>query len=147
MKNLARLLFSFEGRIGRLQFWMACIVLGVSMVVLGLVQALAELAQAFEPGTIKVVARTVVWLAVIPSIAICVKRFNDLGWPTWIVYALSLVSVGIWFASYIGMAPEGSAYRTLLIWGNIAVGSALFIPCAFTRGRSLPAPTISATSV
>jgi uncharacterized membrane protein YhaH (DUF805 family) len=62
-----------------------------------------------------VVAFIVVWLAVIPSIAICLKRFNDLGWPTWIGYALNLVGAGFWLLSYIGVAPEGSAYRTLLI--------------------------------
>ena len=52
MKDLARLLFRFDGRIGRLQFWMACIVLGVLMVLLGLVQALVELALAHKSGTL-----------------------------------------------------------------------------------------------
>jgi uncharacterized membrane protein YhaH (DUF805 family) len=145
MKDLARLLFSFEGQIGRLQFWMACIVLGVLMVLLGFVQALVELALA--PGAFSVAALIVVWLAVIPSIAICLKRFNDLGWPAWIVYALNFVGAGIWLVSYIGVAPEGSTYRTLVICGYVAVDSALFIPCAFIKGRSPPAPTVSASSV
>jgi uncharacterized membrane protein YhaH (DUF805 family) len=146
MKDLARLLFSFEGQIGRLQFWMACIVLVVLIAVLGALQALVELALPLEPGTSNVVTLTGVWLTVIPWMAISVKRFNDLGWPTWIVYALNLVGAGIWFASYIGVAPEGSAYGTLLICGNVAVDCAIFIPCAFIKGRSLAAPIISATS-
>jgi uncharacterized membrane protein YhaH (DUF805 family) len=147
MKNLVRLLFSFEGQIGRLQFWMACIVLGVLIALLGMAKAFIELALALEPGTLNFVARIVVWLAVIPSMAISVKRFNDLRWPTWIVYALSLAGAVIWFASYFGVAPEGSANRTLLICGNIAADLAIFIPCAFIKGRSLVSPTISATSV
>lgn len=146
MRGLARLLFSFEGRIGRLQFWMAYIVLGVLMALLGLAQALVELALAHKSGTLNAVALGVVWLAIIPSIAISVKRFNDLGWPAWIVYALSLESIGIWSASYVGLAAEGSAYRTLLICANVTACGAIFIPCAFLRGRSPPTPATAATS-
>src|SRR5512136_1977678 len=131
--NLTQLLFSFEGRIKRLDWWVASLAVGVaSAIVTGIIEFAAKASgasavdldtQQFEPTgvfSIAVLALSLVssWI----NFALCVKRLHDRdrsGW--WLVWqALVLVLAVVMVIVAIAMHTE-----QMSIWYALAGASGL----------------------
>lgn len=125
MKDLIPGLFSFRGRMGRVEFWLLLVGLSVfsgiflmlaSMLVLMFVDA--EQAEQLKP--LHAVARAVIQLLTIwPVLAILTKRGHDRNRP-------AALSIGLWAGSYaafivgaVSVAAGGSPAASLIgvaIW-------------------------------
>jgi uncharacterized membrane protein YhaH (DUF805 family) len=153
--NLTQLLFSFEGRIKRLDWWVASLAVGVaSAIVTGIIEFAAKASgasvvdldtQQFEPTgvfSIAVLALSLVssWI----NFALCVKRLHDRdrsGW--WLVWqALVLVLAVVMVIVAIAMHTE-----QMSIWYALAGASGLaaliisiwlFVEIGFLRGTQGP---------
>jgi uncharacterized membrane protein YhaH (DUF805 family) len=101
---LKDLLFSFNGRIRRSQYWITAIVVSLVFgVVIGVVMSIvvAANAAAFEQGQVPAIFWIVYLLSSIPlmwiSLALAVKRWHDRdksGW--WVLIAFIPIIGGIW---------------------------------------------------
>ena len=110
--SLGRLLFSFKGRIGRAQYWVASLFVGGLLVVIGLLfehyvpGGYVPASSAHAPGT----AETVIPLAAFPLIwsllAIGAKRCHDRGKPGWFQVVGIVPIVGwLWQIVELGFLP------------------------------------------
>ena len=86
------LFFSFDGRIGRKQWWMAMLALLLASVTLSFLANphawfFDDIARAGPT-----LAETLLSIAfLIPQTAVCVKRFNDRNWPQILPYSYAFV--------------------------------------------------------
>lgn len=93
---LRDLLFNFNGRISRAQWWLATIVLlVVTQVLLNIVQGFSVAAFSLDPphGQPTIATSIAAMLAVIPQAAITAKRFNDRGYGPWVTELYILVNL------------------------------------------------------
>lgn len=153
--TLTQLLFSFEGRIKRLDWWVASLAVGVaSAIVTGIIEFAAKASgasvvdldtQHFEPTGVFGIA--VLALSLVSSwinFALCVKRLHDRdrsGW--WLVWqALVLVLAVVMVIVAIAMHTE-----QMSIWYALAGASGLaaliisiwlFVEIGFLRGTQGP---------
>lgn len=78
--DLAHLFFSLEGRIGRLRFWLATLILlGISVAATYLVLVLAGPSQAAVAFS-----AAIAFALAYPSYAVMAKRFQDRNKPGWL---------------------------------------------------------------
>jgi hypothetical protein len=71
------------------------------------------------------------------TIVLMVKRFNDLGWPPWIVCASVAINWLAYFAQSSGVVGEGAARAAVFFWVQIVTSGAvalIFFLCGFLRG-------------
>lgn len=127
--DFGSLLFSFRGRIGRAEFWIATL-----LMVVGLVLAIAALAGSMH-GTMYdgmpprealrslagfgIVVLLLILALLVMNLAVCVKRLHDLGLSGWLVVPVIVANVvlsisglvglssiaNIAFTAYLGFAP------------------------------------------
>jgi uncharacterized membrane protein YhaH (DUF805 family) len=131
MQYLSRLLFGFDGRISRSDYWVAFVILqGISLAGICAIEPNYFGGDATHPVALAVLALALA----IPEVAVCVKRFKDLEWPTWI--ACALVGAGTAASIAFDFTVDGSAANTALAFAVIALLLAEVIPCGFFKGVS-----------
>src|SRR5262245_26529203 len=112
MADVVRLLFSLRGQIGRLQFWTALAVLVTLAVLTRFADALVQLTLGFRSAAFDLV----LYAFTASTIVLMVKRFNDLGWPPWIVCASVAINWLAYFAQSSGVVGEGAARAAVFFW-------------------------------
>ena len=132
MTDVLRLLFSFNGRINRSQFWLGLLLLILIVALLGGASGILEFALGPSIG-LSMFGPAVALLAYIPLLAICAKRFRDIGWPLWVLFALTVVVAAPWLEWQFALG--WSEARALLLYANVAAVAAILIPCGFMRGQ------------
>ena len=88
--NLKNILFSFEGRINRKQYWSYVIPL---IIILFLLPAIIFGVESKEAGTITLIGSL---LTLWPSLAVQVKRWHDRNKSGWWVLIAIIPIIGIW---------------------------------------------------
>ncbi len=131
MQYLSRLLFGFDGRIGRSDYWVA----------FGILQSISLAGiYAIEPNyfggdaTHPVALAALALALAVPEVAVCVKRFKDLKWPPLVAYAL--VAAGTAASIAFDFTADGTPANTVLAFAVIALLLAELIPCGFFKGVS-----------
>lgn len=130
--NWIALFTSFEGRIGRKQFW-------IGMIALGVIEAIATLLQPDER-----IAAVIDLVILYPEFAVCAKRGHDRNIPTWVVGAFFALSVLLDLLILAGMArPADSTganpYLTFLLILPMSIFALiLLIDLGFRRGTVGP---------
>lgn len=137
--SLFSLFTTFDGRIGRKQFWIGfLIIVAVSIPVEAYLNP-ALFSSAPMPLTTPSLADTA-WsvLSLIPSTAITVKRFNDRDWPWWLGYALSAAWLVTFINPYFGVFidPDAGTANAVVFWLLLAAVLAAMIDNGFLRGTS-----------
>ena len=133
MQHLAHLLFGFDGKIRRSDYWIGLLIIGATSFGAMLL---------FEPGFLNGEIRrplatpALTVLFAVPELAIVVKRFNDLEWPQWLAYALVVPCAAISIMSNTGMMKDGTVANTALCVLVLVLALAELIPCGFFKGRS-----------
>ena len=130
------LLFGFDGRIGRKQWWLAMVLLvamsvGLSM----LVNPHAWFGSGIARTT---VADTLLSLSfLIPETAVSVKRFNDRGWPQWMPYGYSLMMLTYLVLDHFGhidLNGSPTHFSVALVLALAILTVAIIIDNGFLRG-------------
>lgn len=104
--DIGKLLFTFDGRIGRQQFWIGWLILFAAGFVL-------NIALAFFPPL-----RFLVFLAMIyPKVCIYAKRLHDMGKTGWLVAIPYVVFVG---CLTIGLGLFGAGIISMVMMGDRA---------------------------
>lgn len=137
--NLLFLLTSFNGRIGRIQWWMGFIVwLSISFAGTWFLYPEFFLAEELPPPNSIETGFQVVWQ--IPITALTVKRFNDRGWPWWFGFALAGISLVLLIVPHFGIeiAPGAEGFGTPAFWIVAVIGLAAIIDNGFIRGTDGP---------
>lgn len=120
--SISSLLWSFEGRIGRAQFWLGLllvILIGVAFgIVVGLIDGGENLQRPQEMGPVASVIAVIGLLTMtIAQLAVYVKRFHDRGKSGWWVLIAFLPLIGFfWILIELGMLagdPGPNTYGTL----------------------------------
>lgn len=120
--SISSLLWSFEGRIGRAQFWLGLllvILIGVAFgIVVGLIDGGENLQRPQEMGPVASVIAVIGLLTMtIAQLAVYVKRFHDRGKSGWWVLIAFLPLIGFfWILIELGMLagdPGPNAYGSL----------------------------------
>jgi uncharacterized membrane protein YhaH (DUF805 family) len=138
--DVNRLFLSFEGRIGRRQFWMGVIVVTAIELLLNwmLGVPIASDPVDFRQRLIQFVIGLV---ALYPTIAIAVKRLHDRGRPgfyvAWLLAALAIFVVGSLYGYFDSSAPTGFV-RAMVIGFVGLVTLAFLIELGFRRGDPGP---------
>ena len=133
MQYLAHLLFGFDGKIRRSDYWIGLLIIGATSFVAMLL---------FEPGFLNgeirrpLAAAALIVLFAVPELAIVVKRFNDLEWPQWLAYALVVPCAAVTILLNTGMTKDGTVADTALSVLVLVLALAELIPCGFFKGRS-----------
>jgi len=131
MQYLSRLLFSFDGRIGRSDYWVAFAILQiVSLAGIYAIEPNYFSADATHPVALAVLALALA----VPEVAVCVKRFKDLEWPPLVAYALVAASTAASIA--FDFTVDGTLANTVLAFAVIALLLAEVIPCGVFKGVS-----------
>lgn len=160
-------MLGFGGRIGRLRYLLATIVLGVVMTIVCMVLVFSQLrlrsVDELMP-TILVIAPLFFWA----SAALMAKRFRDIGWrpryvlPAWaaiwlidtiVAGALPMLAVGDGEQTPVGLVVNLGLVLALLLWpGRAADDGDRFDTDAIRRGyreaglAAAPTPAPAATS-
>jgi uncharacterized membrane protein YhaH (DUF805 family) len=146
---LAWLLFSFKGRIQRLYWWLASLVVGA---VAGMISSTVEsVAQSFGFGFIDPETHAfepAVLLSVLLSVrinyALTAKRLHDRnrsGW--WLLAPTVTLVMAIAFAFVTLSPPEGqrepwNTIGIIFVFATVAIGVWLFLRIGFLRGTQGP---------
>jgi uncharacterized membrane protein YhaH (DUF805 family) len=142
---LARLFFSFRGRITRSEF----LIVIATVYALSITSALIFVPEFLlsdgkpktnGPDTIVQVALTY------PSAAAMVKRYADFDWPAWPPLVVSLLTAATFIGDYYGVIPVGGS--TVLVMTLAAIGvvmlaaliGACILPGTLGENRYGPAP-------
>lgn len=116
--SISSLLWSFEGRIGRAQFWLGLllvILIGVAFgIVVGLIDGGENLQRPQEMGPVASVIAVIGLLTMtIAQLAVYVKRFHDRGKSGWWVLIAFLPLIGFfWILIELGMLAGDSGPNT-----------------------------------
>ncbi len=120
--SISSLLWSFEGRIGRAQFWLGLllvILIGVAFgIVVGLIDGGENLQRPQEMGPVASVIAVIGLLTMtIAQLAVYVKRFHDRGKSGWWVLIAFVPLIGFfWILIELGMLagdPGPNTYGSL----------------------------------
>ena len=135
MRYLSRLLFSFDGRIARTDYWIALILLQVvSICVSLLIQPDYFSADATHPFVLAALSLAVM----VPELAVCTKRFTDIEWPVWLGFAIVVAATAASIALDCGLTVDGSAGNLALSLTALALVLIEVIPCGFFKSPTLP---------
>ncbi len=139
MTGIVELLTTFGGRIGRQQWWIGFVIVLLGSIVGTLLFDPASITSDVPtppswPDTIWQLA----WLW--PGTAITVKRFNDRGWPWWLGYVISAVTLIFILPPHFGLViePGVGGTREVISWLVLAVLLLTFIDNGFIRGTAGP---------
>jgi uncharacterized membrane protein YhaH (DUF805 family) len=152
---LSWLLFSFKGRIQRLYFWLASLVVGVvTSMVSSIMESVAQSfgygfidpeTHSFEPSVLLSVLLSVVGvLNVWINYALAAKRLHDRnrsGW--WLLSPTLTLLIAIAFAFVTLSLPEGerepwNTIGVIFVFATVALGVWLFLEIGFLRGTQGP---------
>ena len=120
--SISSLLWSFEGRIGRAQFWLGLllvILIGVAFgIVVGLIDGGENLQRPQEMGPVASIIAVIGLLTMtIAQLAVYVKRFHDRGKSGWWVLIAFVPLIGFfWILIELGMLagdPGPNTYGSL----------------------------------
>jgi uncharacterized membrane protein YhaH (DUF805 family) len=138
--DLAKLFLSFDGRIGRLPFWIGTILIGVLELVLQWALGVRVMAEVFDRRE-HVIVLVVSLIFLYPTVAIGVKRLHDRNLPGIYILLFVIAYVGLLFAQFFGYLDD-PARAGILAWIAIAfilvVGVSFLIELGFRRGTSGP---------
>jgi uncharacterized membrane protein YhaH (DUF805 family) len=142
VKSLARLLFSFDGRIRRSDYWLAlCIFIVVT-------PAVTYVVAGYLRGDVK---RPLVLVAIelifaVRTLVIVLKRFNDLEWPRWLALATVAACTAVDIADLAlgGLTTDGGIARNTLFATGLVMFLAQLFPCGFLRGKPMSAVNAAA---
>jgi uncharacterized membrane protein YhaH (DUF805 family) len=134
--DIANLLFSFEGRISRTQFWLGVAI--VTAVELALLWVTGVSFSETSPDRWSRIVKGVIGLLTIyPTAAIAVKRLHDRNQPgayVWLLVAISFVAAAM---DFFGVTDD-PANAGLLIWifsaAVLVIAIAFLIELGFRRG-------------
>ena len=139
MGNLASLLTSFTGRIGRQQWWLGFVIVCAGNLLGGLLLNpdfffAAALPPPSWPDTLWQIA------LLYPATAITVKRFNDRDWPAWLGFAFAPLGALLYLAPHFGqaVAPQSPAVWMVVFWVCAAYLLFAFVDNGFVRGTRGP---------
>jgi uncharacterized membrane protein YhaH (DUF805 family) len=98
--DIAKLLFSFEGRMGRHDFWIGWLIL---------------FAAGFVLSFLPLLNIPIFFILIYPKVCIYTKRLHDMGLSGW----LQLIPWALWIATIvIGFVTFGAALISALMAGN-----------------------------
>ncbi|GAM55361.1 membrane protein [Vibrio ishigakensis] len=127
--NLPQLLFSFEGRVGRKQFWIwnLCYYFGLALI--------GGLLAQISPGLAMFAIPIVLVILLIPDLAITAKRWHDREKSAWMLLLNIPLVVGraMMPAGSQAMVAETSAAPVISIVA-LACGAWILIECGFLKG-------------
>lgn len=142
MYSPINLLFSFQGRIGRAQFWFGVLLLVILSFIL-LALANPELLN-FEETELKppTTAECFVMLALlVPALALTLKRLNDRNWPQWAFWIVVATSLPFYVGPFFGYLwnPElFVAWEWVVGAIGLVVSLWLLVDNGFLRGTEGP---------
>jgi uncharacterized membrane protein YhaH (DUF805 family) len=131
MQYLSRLLFNFDGKIARTDYWIAFILLRAVSVC----ATLAIQPDYFTGDVTRPLPLAVLTLALmVPQYAMCAKRFRDIEWPVWLAFAIVGASTAATIAIDSPLTADGTAGNLALSIALIALVLAEIVPCGFFKG-------------
>jgi uncharacterized membrane protein YhaH (DUF805 family) len=135
--NLANLFFSFEGRIGRRDFWLGALILGVADAAVGWLFGVPLWPQDDVDFHVRLIEAAVDVVFTYPTIALAVKRLHDRNQPTryaWVLVAA--IAAGI-SASLLGLfddRTETSLFGWVVAAFVVVVSLGFLVELGFRRG-------------
>jgi uncharacterized membrane protein YhaH (DUF805 family) len=139
--SISKLFLSFEGRIGRLQFWLATVIVeGAAWAV----QWATRLPSEIDWGAVgpSVAVLVIELTAMYPEAAIAVKRLHDRNRPGAYVWALLAAATVFRVADFLGYVTHDPVHSNFAQWVfMLAVGVVLLtflIELGFKRGTPGP---------
>jgi len=115
------LFFSFDGRIGRRQWWTGTLLLLLFSTLGSL--AVNPAGWGFDGAAIGSSPEGELLLdlaCLIPGTALNIKRFNDRGWPQWMPYGLALILLLLLLAQHFKLILASADLTTLDVAISIA---------------------------
>ena len=134
--DIANLLFAFEGRISRKQFWLGVVIITAIELVL-LWATGVSFSEASLDQHSRIVKGVIGLLTIYPTAAIAVKRLHDRNQPgvyVWLLVAVSFVAAAMDFFG-VTEQPQNAG---ILVWvfsaAVLVIALAFLIELGFRRG-------------
>jgi uncharacterized membrane protein YhaH (DUF805 family) len=138
--NVSNLFLSFQGRIGRMQFWIGTVVVEVLAAALQWLLGVPISTDDFDLR-LRVIAFVIGLISLYPMAAIAVKRLHDRDKPgtyVWVLLAAFVVSlVADLIGRFNGLDAAGFV-RWIVLLGTGVVALAFLIELGFRRGTPGP---------
>jgi len=131
--DLIHLLFSFEGRIGRGQFWLAVAIwMGFAIVVYGLIGLFIYVFDIRPPLTFSYVVAAIVYIPILVSaVVVGIKRLHDRNRSGWWLLVFYLAPLVVLLAA--NLIAEGIIHTVLSV-ASLALLAWAFVEIGCLRG-------------
>lgn len=140
--SLKTLFFSFDGRIGRRQWWLATLAVVLASLAATYLANPIRWHMDSEPFTPSTTGETLFTLAfLIPETAVSVKRFHDRGWPNWVPYSYAIAIVVVTLLDHFRLIfahPDPTTGDLWIIAGVMAMLGFIVIDNGMLRGTRGP---------